>query len=556
MVLLEHYGMTHQVSLLFSPLRRLRRVLLIFGLCLALTVGCQSDRNTSLTSVADRHRLTVGTILQPRTLDPADSYELASLMVIYNLGDTLYTYELGATDLKPQLALEMPKISEDKLTYTIPLRRGVKFHDGTPFDAQAMVFSLQRFIQNGGKPAFLLTDTVDTMQATGEYEITLTLKRPFAAFPSLLAFPGTCAVSPKAYEIGPGKFQPERLVGTGPYQLVSVTSDSIKLNAFKDYWGEKPKNEGIDLQIYPSNPANLYNAFRTKAVDVAYQSLAAQQIKQLKADAQQGWQVIEAPGSAVYYLTLNLKSEPLQQKKVRQAIAALIDRPLLNERILQGQGEPLYSLIPTTFAGYQPTFQQRYGDHNVTQAKQLLQEAGYSPENPVTVEIWHSSGSTSSSIVAAVLKKLAKRDLGGAIQFEPNSIASAAYFKNVSKGLYASALSNWYPDFLDADNYIYPFLDCAKGSATQGCSEGAAQNQGSFYYSDHMNQLIAQQRREQNPQQRQAILAEIQQMLAEDVPYIPLWQNKDYAFAQNGIEGVTINPSQTFPFWTIYRDRG
>jgi len=417
-----------------------------------------------------------------------------------------------------------------------------------------MAFSLNRFIKNGGEPSFLLSDTVKTIKATGKQEITVTLQKPFAAFPALLAFPGACAISPNGYEIGKGKFIPEKFVGTGPYKLANFSSDSLKLETFADYWGEKPKNQGIDLQLYPSNPANLFNAFRTKAVDVAYQSLMPQQIKKLKAYAAKGeGRVIEASGSVVNFMALNINSDPLRQKLVRQAIASLIDRKLLNERILQGQGEALYSMIPLSFAAYQPVFQLAYGDHNIEKAKQLLAKAGYSKENPVTVEIWHSSGSITPSIVAALLKALSKRDLDGAIQFQPNSIASAAFFRNVGKGLYESAISNWYPDFLDPDNYIYPFLDCAKGSASKGCKEGGAQSQGSFYYSEKMNQLIDQQRKEVDSAKRNAIFAQIQTLLAEEVPYIPLWQTKDFAFAQNDIQGVIINPSQTFPFWTIGR---
>ncbi|MEM8780231.1 MAG: peptide ABC transporter substrate-binding protein, partial [Cyanobacteria bacterium P01_G01_bin.49] len=174
-------------------------------------------------------------------------------------------------------------------------------------------------------------------------------------------------------------------------------------------------------------------------------------------------------------------------------------------------------------------------------------------ENPVTVEVWHSSGSVDASKVGVILKNLAERDLGGMLQFAPNSIASASFFKNVSRGLYQSTLSTWYPDFLDADNYIYPFLDCAKGSPETGCTDGGSQSQGSFYYNEQINQLITQQRQASDSQERQSIFADIQKILAEDVPYIPLWQTKEYAFAQNGVDGVTINPSQTFPFWTIYR---
>jgi peptide/nickel transport system substrate-binding protein len=250
-------------------------------------------------------------------------------------------------------------------------------------------------------------------------------------------------------------------------------------------------------------------------------------------------------------MSLNLKSEPTHNILVRQAIASLVDRDLLNERILQGQGIPLFSLIPTTFSESQPVFKERYGNHNIEQAKQLLKAAGYSPEKPAIVEVWHSSGSITSSSVAAVMKALSKRDLDNRIQFEPNSILGAAFFRNIGRGLYTTALSNWYPDFLDADNYIYPFLDCAKGSPDTGCEEGGAQSQGSFFYSQEMNQLIAQSRRESNPAKRKQIFAKIQEILADEVPYIPLWQTKEYAFARNGITGVIINPSQTFPFWTI-----
>ncbi|MGB5769244.1 MAG: ABC transporter substrate-binding protein, partial [Crocosphaera sp.] len=152
----------------FWPWKRLRQItkfITIFSLCFALTVACNQQPNTTPppTSQTTGDRITIGTISQPRTIDPADSYELSGLMVIYNLSDTLYTYELGTTTLKPQLATAMPTVSEDGLTYTIALREGVTFHDDTPFNAEAMAFSLNRFMNNGGKPSFLLADTIDTV---------------------------------------------------------------------------------------------------------------------------------------------------------------------------------------------------------------------------------------------------------------------------------------------------------------------------------------------------------------------------------------------------------
>ena len=139
------------------------------------------------------------------------------------------------TDSPPRHPL--PEISPDGLTYRVVLRQGVTFHDGSPFNAQAMVFSLNRFMRNGGKPSFLLTDTIAKIIATGDRELTFVLKKPFAAFPALLAFPGACAVSPKVYEIGEGKFLPEQLVGTGRYKLTAVRSDSLQLRGFRQLLG-------------------------------------------------------------------------------------------------------------------------------------------------------------------------------------------------------------------------------------------------------------------------------------------------------------------------------
>ncbi|GAB4224610.1 MAG: ABC transporter substrate-binding protein [Stanieria sp.] len=537
--------------------RKLAKYFGLFFLCFTLVLGCnnqQTQPSTQPNNTPDNNRISIGTTLKPRTLDPADSYELAGLNVIYNVGESLYTYELGTTNIKPLLATEMPKVSEDGLTYTIPLRQGVKFQDGTPFDAKAMEFSLKRFIANGGKPAFLLADVVEGVAATGENELTIKLKQPFAAFPALLAFPGACAVSPQAYKIGAGEFLPNQLIGTGKYKLAQFNSDSISLDVNQNYWGEKPANQGINMQIFAGNSANLFNSFRTGAIDVAYQSLEPNQIQNLLDNtAKNQGQAIAGTGTVVNYLVLNLNQEPLNKLEVRSAIASVIDRGLINQRVLQNQGEPVYSLVATAFDSYRPTFKDAYGEANVAKAKELLTKAGYSVQNPATVEIWYPSGSITRSIVAETLQAFVKQELGGMLEFVPQSVESASFFGNISKGVYQSALVDWYPDFLDPDNYLQPFMSCSKGSETNGCEEGAAQSRGSFYYSDRANELINQERKEQNRQTRQAIFVQLQELLAQDVPYIPLWQTKDYAFAQNGITGVTINPSQNFPFWTIKR---
>ncbi|HEY9653730.1 MAG TPA: ABC transporter substrate-binding protein [Coleofasciculaceae cyanobacterium] len=526
--------------------------------CCVLVVSCggrpnnqQAAAPNSATTGSSGDRIVVGSVEKPRTLDPADGYEVAISDIITNLGDRLYTY-VGDTDkLEPQLATALPKVSTDGLTYTIPLREGVKFHDGESFNAKAMVFSLERFIKNGGKPSSLLSDLVTSVEATGDYELTIKLKNPFAPFPSLLAFPGMCAVSPKAYAIGTGKFKPNEFVGTGPYKLSSFTPNLVKVDAFEQYWGKKPPNQGIDFQ-FMSSSANLYNSFTTGALDIAYRDLDADQVSTLKTKAQtQGFQVVEKASPRIDYLVLNVKQKPLDQVEVRQAIASVIDRPLLVERVYRNLAAPAYSIVPKNFDTNKPVFKDAYGDGNVTKAKELLTKAEFSKEKPFELEIWYASSSAEREQMVTLLKEYVAQKLEGIMQIKPQPVESTTLFGNIGKGVYPSYLVAWFPDFGDADNYISPFFTCNEGSEATGCKEGASQSQGFFYYSEQMNKLIQAERKEQNPEARKKIFAEIQDLIAKDVPLVPFVQKTDYAFAQKPIKNIELNPVLGLSFWNV-----
>ncbi len=526
-------------------------------LCCFVIVSCggtptgSSSPGTSGNARTAVDRLVVASVEKPRTLDPADGYEVAISDIITSLGDRLYTYKDETDEVIPQLATALPTISEDGLTYTIPLREGVVFHDGEPFNAKAMAFSLERFVKNGGKPSTLLSTHMDTVTATGDYEITVKLKYPFAPFPSLLAFPGLAAVSPKAYEIGEGKFKPNEFVGTGPYKLSSFAPSLVKIDAFEQYWGDKPPLKGIDFTLLGS-AANLYNSFTTGEVDLAFRDLDASQILRLKEEATaKGFQTIEKPSSGLNYLVLNTRLAPLDQVEVRQAIAAVIDRPLIIDRVLKGLASPSYSIVPTTFAASVPAFQAPYGDGNVAKTKELLTKAGFSKEKPFELPMWYSAASQERESIVALLKEYVDQKLEGIMTIKPEPVEPTTLFGNIEKGIYPSYLISWYPDFGDADNYLSPFFNCSKGSEATGCEEGDSKTQGFFYYNTEVLDLIKTQRQEKDPAKRQQSIARIQEIIARDVPLVPLWQKKEFAFAQKGVNNLTLNPILGLPVWKV-----
>ncbi|MGB7488194.1 MAG: ABC transporter substrate-binding protein [Phormidesmis sp.] len=543
------------------PRRRWLRAgqyLSLFSLCFLLAVGCRSGGDSAgapaaggaAGAIGGGDRVSIGTTLSARTLDPADAYEIFPGILLYNMGDRLYTYTPGTTDLVPQLATEMPTISDDGLTYTIPLRDDVTLHDGTPFTAEVMAFSIERFMENGGRPASLLAGKIESV-ASVDGDLAIVLQQPFAAFSALLTFSGVTPVSPEAYKLGAGEFSPTTFVGSGPYKLASFSSDVIKLDVNEDYWGVRPANGGIDIQVFTS-AVNLYNTFTSGGIDVAYQTLDPDQISQLEEDAAgNDWQVIEAGSTVVNYLSLNQKIAPFDDLNVRQAVASMIDRQLISDRAFKGQAEPLYSLIPKSFPVYEPVFEEAYGDGNFDEAKKYLSAAGITEANPLAFEIWYPSSSTPRQVAAQTIKQSVEQALPGLVNVTVSTAESATLWENVESGAYNSVLSNWYPDYFDPENFVQPFLTCEEGSPETLCTVGSTQANGSFYYSDKANQLVADQNAEQDPAKRDAIFTDLQQLMVDDVPYVPLWQTKDYVFTTADVGNVAVEPNQQFLLWQI-----
>lgn len=507
------------------------------------------------TRVSNRNlvgRISLGTTATIRTLDPADNTSFFASNILYNTTERLYTYATGTTKLIPQLASGMPKISKDGLTYRIPIRKGVKFHDRTDFNASAMEFSLNRFMQSGGAPAYILKDTIAQVWVGSPTELVIKLKKPLQLFPKLLAYTGAAAISPTVYKPRSPqepKFFPDKIVGTGAYQMVQYEEGkTMRLDPFPDYWDKKPRNQGIDIQFFSSS-ANLLNAFKTGNVDVAFQTLSPNQIRNLVQNSSaNGWKVISGKSSTILYMALNLRQPPLNNVLVRQAIAAAIDRPLLQKRVFQNQRLPLYSLIPTTFSAYQPLFQTNYGDGNGKLAQKLLTQAGFSESKPAKITIWYNPNyAGNGDLVVSTLKASLEKTAGKALQVEIEKVNQTTANSFIDRGVYPAFLFDWVPDIFDPDNFLDPFLSCTKTDAL-GCIQGSSHFQGSFYNNEQVNQLISQARQEKNPAKRDRLFKQIQVIVARDVPFIPLWQNQEYVFTRSPITGAKIEPTQQLDY--------
>ena len=265
--------------------------------------------------------------------------------------------------------------------------------------------------------------------------------------------------------------------------------------------------------------------------------------------------MIEAGATVIDYLVLNQRIAPFDNLDARKAVAAMVDRPLIVERAFKGQADPAYSLIPASFGEvYEPVFEEAYGDGNYDAAREYLAAGGFSESNPLPLEIWYPSSSTPRSIAAQTVKQSIEQNLPGLVTVTVNTAEAATLFSNIANGTYPGILLNWYADYFDPENFIQPFLSCEEGSEATLCESGESQSGGSFYYSDRANELVAQQNAETDPEARNAIFSQLQELMVEDVPYVPLWQTKDYVFATDSVSGVEIQPNQQLLFWEIEKE--
>ncbi len=501
------------LSLLVSPLPRRRRPL---ALALALAVGlatplagCQPPRTEGTVIVASRSRID--------SLDPAQASRVGQLQVLSALGDPLYAIRDDGR-LEPRLATALPQLSADGLRARIPLRRGVVFHDGTAFDAEAMAFSLRRFMAIGTL-GYQLSGRVAAVRVTGSHELELQLKRPFSPLPRLLSAIFLTPVSPTAYARHRDKPLAERFVGTGPYQLSFFSGPKQRLTPWPRYWGRRPFNRGLEL-VTLSNSTALFGALRSGEVDVLLSSsLEIDHQQALHRDALAG-RLREAVGPALEIGFLSLLSDqpPLQDARLRQAVARSLDRRTISQRVSLGLRPPLRELLPPTVPGSSP---HAWPEYNPAAARSLYRQAGYCRGRRLRLPLTFRSDIPSDRLFALTWQAQLRRDLGDCVELEVNGMESTTAYSQLDKGVFPMIQLEWVGDYPDADNYLIPLLGCDKPEGSR-CRAGGSALSGSFWSEPGLEEALQRSSRI-GGSPRLRLLQDIQRRTAAASPYVPIW---------------------------------
>ncbi|WP_417308015.1 ABC transporter substrate-binding protein, partial [Devosia sp.] len=321
--------------------------------------------------------LVVGQIAEPASLDPHVSTAANDFRIAVNLYDGLVRNKPGTLEIEPALATDW-SISDDGLEYTFNLREGVTFHDGTPFNAEAVKFNFDRMLDEdhpyastGPFPLSFYFSSVENVEVLDDLTVKFTLNEPFAPFMSNLASATGLIVSPAAVEEF-GADYGRNPVGTGPFKFEEWQSNtSVVASRNEDYWDGAPPLEAVIFR--PISDANTRVAeMLSGGIDVLLET-PPDNVAQFRDDS--SFQVVEAVGPHVWYVMLNAKDGPFADKRVRQAVNYAVNKESLVNDVLQGTADVSAGPIPPAFNWAYNADVDPY-PYDPDMARKLLAEAG------------------------------------------------------------------------------------------------------------------------------------------------------------------------------------
>ena len=490
--------------------------------------------------MVEEEPLFIGTTDSWSSFEPAWVYSFHDWELFHQCADGLLNAVPGtAGEVEPALA-ESYEVSDDGLEYTFHLREGVVFPDGTPFNADAVMFTLDRIgpidEMEGANAGFLYTGYAEGAEKIDDMTVKVTFQGPYAFAPQLVATNVWKIVNPNIYSADEAGTELQAC-GIGPYVLDSfVEGEEAVFVANESYYGTPPAESKVIVRYFAESPT-MALALQNGEIDIAWKSLAPADFGALT--GAEGIVTETAGGTEIRYITYNSTTPPFDNPNVRLALAMMVDREELGDLAWQGIKVPLYSMVPPGFLGHKPTYE---GTEDMAAAIAMLAEAGFDADNPLVMDLWYSPthyGDTEPD-VAAVLKQ--QLEASGVVEVSLQFLEWAAYRDAGRAGELPFQLLGWYPDYLDPDNYTNVF------------AHSPAAWSGSYYDNPVMDEMLDAQSVEQDLDVRAQILEDIQDLWVTESPFVPLGQGKLVIGYRDNISGVVIDPLALFHYFLVEKD--
>ncbi|MEO8740444.1 MAG: glutathione ABC transporter substrate-binding protein GsiB [Casimicrobiaceae bacterium] len=472
------------------------------------------------------------------TTDPYDANDTLSQAMAKSFYEGLYSFD---KDMKmvPVLA-ESIDASKDGLVYTIKLKKGIKFHDGTDFKADAVKANLDRVTNpdNKLKRYGLYNNNIAKTEVVDDYTARITLKTPFSAFINQLAHPATVMISPTALAKY-GKEIATHPVGTGPFKFVEwKQTDHLKVAKNDNYWQKGlPKVDTITWK--PVIDSNARAAvMQTGEAHFTY-PLPYEQADALKAKPE--LDVVAAPSIILRYLSLNTQQKPFDNPKVRQAIAYAINKDAIAKVAFNGYATPADGVVPE---GVEYSVKLGVMPYDVAKAKQLLTEAGY--PNGFETELWsgynHSIAQKLTQVLQQQLQQVGVRSKITLLE-AGQRVEKVESWPDPATAPLRMYYIGWSSSTGEADWAIRPLL--ASDSWPPKLFNTA------YYKSDRVDSDIKSALATTDKTEKAKFYRDAQETIYKDVPWVPLVTEKLLSANNKKLSGVYTMPDGSFNFTEI-----
>ena len=489
-------------------------------------------------------------ILDPQATGCWLTYRVTGQMFEGFLAEDLTKSDVAIPPIVPRLA-ESWQVSKDGLTRTFKLRKGVKFHDGTPFDAAAAVFSWERmfkkdaphFYPRANSYTSYVVEFITKAEAVDPSTVRLTFSKPYAEWErmTLQSWGEPLMISPtQVKKTGNEKFA-DQPVGTGPFKFVeNIPNDRIVLERFKEYWGPAPN---VDKLVFRrlDDPTARVAALRTGEVDFIL-APPPDEVDALKKD---GFQVMPSNAPHIWYWHLNMKDQYFKDVRVRKAVQMAIDKDKMCKELLRNTAKPAWTMVPPATIAYDPNYKPY--SYNPEKAKQLLKDAGH-PNGFETV-FWTST-SGSGQMIPVAMAEWIQRDLAKVgIKVKLETFDWITYMARMFQGLrpgHGAYQLSWGM----TTNFWTDIVSRSTRQPDKGVNVG-------WYANPKVDALLDQARGEADSAKRASLYRQIDKIIMEeDASFLPICNDLNLVVLSPKVKGFVNPPEEWFQLSTPWVEKG
>lgn len=503
--------------------------------------ACGGGKTTSTTSGATGKSQASDTLIyaqgaEPRGLDPALVDDGESAKVMSNIYEGLLKYSKDGTNIEPALA-EKWEISDDKLTYTFNLRKGVKFHDGTDFNADAVKFNIERQIapkvtEDMGYAGFVY-GAVKSVEKVDDYTVKVILNQPSTPFLNNVAMiMAAPMVSPKALQDNNNNVN-QTPVGTGPYKFVRWDKDEdVVLVRNDEYWGTKALTKNVIFKFIKDNSARVV-ALNNGEVDMI-DGIDATVIDQITSS---GNQIYKAQGMTINYMAYNTTKKPFDDAKVRTAVSQAVNVPELVKSLYKDYAESANSILPSFMPGYDASVKQ--AAYDPAAAKAALASAGVTKLHMITYSNPRPYNTANGQVLAETIQGyLSKVGITATIDVYDWT----TYKDKIKAGDYDVCFYGWTGDNGDPDNFMTLLSD-----------KDPSMNVARWDNAD-FKALIAKGAATPNGEERNKLYGEMEKMVAEQAIWLPISHSMNLCAYRPNIHDFYYHVTGVTPLAGVSKD--